>query len=181
MPHVKFLRTPTRAEMSVEHDFREGEVHEVSKASLGYWLGLPGAVEEVAPPAAIAGLDEDVAQQAALADTLSVRHTGKGRWAVYRGDERVTTDPLLRAEAEAELERIRALPAGEPAAASDQTLSTESTIPAQVVSDDSTRASGADGGGAAPPSAADPADKPAEPPAPATLSDADKAAGLDGK
>lgn len=43
---------------------------------------------------------------AATAEDLEVKHVGRGKYAVYRGDDRLTDDPLTKEEAEAELARL---------------------------------------------------------------------------
>lgn len=37
---------------------------------------------------------------------IEVKHVGRGKYAVYRGDERLTDEPLTKEEAEAELARL---------------------------------------------------------------------------
>ncbi|ABS68937.1 hypothetical protein [Xanthobacter versatilis] len=57
-----------------------------------------------------AGPAED-AEGAAGAETnaaeLSIRHVGRGKWAVYRGDERLTEDALTKEEATAKLAEMQ--------------------------------------------------------------------------
>lgn len=44
---------------------------------------------------------------------LSIKHTGRGRYAIYRGDERLTTDALDRVGAESALAAMRDAPISE--------------------------------------------------------------------
>lgn len=102
MPFVRFNRTPTRAEQSAECNFVEGGVFEVSNRSLMYWLGL-NAVEHIDAP--VIEPDEDEVPESIAG--LEIRHVGKGRYSIFRGEERLT-GPLLKGAAEQEAERLAA-------------------------------------------------------------------------
>lgn len=67
---------------------------------------LPAAVAETTDPARDA--DEIVAAPASDPNPLHIKHVGKGRFAVMRGEERLTPQPLTKPEAESRLAQIAA-------------------------------------------------------------------------
>ncbi|MET3352372.1 UNVERIFIED_ORG: hypothetical protein ABID33_000255 [Xanthobacter viscosus] len=75
-----------------------------------------GEGQGVKPPAAAINQGGEAgsagnAEAAAGAETnvaeLSVRHVGRGKWAVYRGDERLTEDALTKEEATSKLAEMQ--------------------------------------------------------------------------
>lgn len=71
-----------------------------------------GPQNQAGPPPSNPSTDADQAPPAppqppvATPDALEVKHVGRGKYAVYRGDERLTDEPLTKEEAEAELARL---------------------------------------------------------------------------
>jgi hypothetical protein len=90
-----------------------GEIHEV-RDDLVSGLRKAGFVGDVpearsgeppAPPAAEEGVSagQEMTEDAPPNGELALRHIGRGKFAVYRGDERLTPEPLSKDEAGAAL------------------------------------------------------------------------------
>lgn len=67
---------------------------------------LPAPVAESTDPAP--AVDEIVAAPASDPNPLHIKHVGKGRFAVMRGEERLTPEPLTKEKAEARLAELAA-------------------------------------------------------------------------
>jgi hypothetical protein len=82
---------------------------------IGKFLAIPEGyriakgVTAAAPPQA----DDDGKRDASHPDGLHIHHIGRGRWAVFLDDQRVTNEPMTKDEAEAELSRRVAEETGE--------------------------------------------------------------------
>jgi hypothetical protein len=87
------------------HDVRDDLVAGLRKA--GFVGDVPKARSEElpAPPAEERGesAGQETTEDAPSNGELALRHIGRGKFAVYRGDERLTTDPLTKDEAGAAL------------------------------------------------------------------------------
>ncbi|MFG1330204.1 hypothetical protein V5F41_03010 [Xanthobacter autotrophicus] len=87
-----------------------GAVEGISlSAGVGEYQGAksPAAAVSQSGEAGSAGNAEGAASAPAVAAELSIRHVGRGKWAVYRGDERVTEDALTKEEATAKLAEMQ--------------------------------------------------------------------------
>jgi hypothetical protein len=74
---------------------------------------LTGGEEMVEGQAGTNSGDEAAASESGAnagdhADDLHIHHTGRGRWAVFDGQKRLTEEPLTKAEAEAKLAEMKA-------------------------------------------------------------------------
>ncbi|MFG1371492.1 hypothetical protein V5F32_04880 [Xanthobacter oligotrophicus] len=67
----------------------------------------PAAAVSQSGEAGSAANAEGAAGAQAVAAELSVRHVGRGKWAVYRGDERLTEDALTKEEATSKLAEMQ--------------------------------------------------------------------------